>query len=183
MFGALAVLPTMRAAMPNEAEDASVWRTRPKAESLLAAPGPATAACAELTASLLARANRSAAPIALAAPGAALVAACPALTTALLAFVKDESTPPTPAIDSELEKAVPFFWSGAPFAPFPLPPVARVVGGARSLFARCCLRALPSGLPIAGAMPETPDARLLAACKRLPEPPDPACIPLSNTRH
>eukprot|EP00964_Phaeocystis_antarctica_P054315 scaffold31898_cov60-Phaeocystis_antarctica.AAC.3 len=166
--------------MPNEAEDASVWRTRPKTVLLIRSAGAATAACAQSIVPWLARANRSTAPVPMSAPGTAAIAACPPPTTALLAFVKELSKPPTPAIDSELEKAIPFFWSGAPCAPFPLPPVATwLVGELRSLFARRGLRCLPSGLPGGGATPETP---LQAACMRLPRPPAPACIPHSNAR-
>ena len=49
----------------------------------------AAAACTPPIAPLLTRANRSAAPFPIAALGAAAIAACPLLTTALLAFVQD----------------------------------------------------------------------------------------------
>ena len=65
--------------MPNEAETLS----------LVAAAGTAAAACTPPIAPLLTRANRSAAPFPIAALGAAAIAACPLLTTALLAFVQD----------------------------------------------------------------------------------------------
>ena len=83
MFGA--VLPpatearTGCARASNEAE----------ALSLVDAAGTPAAACTPSIAPLLKRANRSAAPIPIAALGAAAIAACPLLATALLAFVKD----------------------------------------------------------------------------------------------